>query len=405
MIMSKETVFSRRKFLKGVSAFALMSALPNLSCGLDEDQRLAPGNLNQIASNLLRSGGLSLEDLAQEYTDSSTEPSEITVDLKNTAPGFHNMFIPHYPIFNSDDTFARLPRILRVNPAGHVKVFYEFPEDTLNDFITGFFSGLKDQPGKKEASGLLFNVRVVKRGKLLVSVNSSNKLWEISPNGSCKVLYEGDKVLGITDLIEGSDGEIYLARGPLLDTNEKLLRKAGIARLNSDVIDTLVELPNDSKVESGFMAGKDGYKIPVYLTMSIADSDSNIFVAHNFDERVYNFKPKIGSVDILTEKLIQPTGLSLYKKQIFTMESPLLDDNNNCVKPPQITEINIADGSTSTFQELDPDDNYGTGFTVGRDKFRIPRGLRLQMKLDSNHNFYIEDSLRNDIRVLETSYK
>lgn len=406
---------SRRSFLKILGIGLASKAIGGpYGCGADSCNRLEAGQFGEIASGLHRSGGLSLDskvDETIEYIDGSSEQPDLTVSTGMINPGFRNMFIPRYPIFNNDGTFYKKPQILRVRPNGNVSVFYEFSEETAEDFRTGFAAVLEDMEGnKEEALGLLFNVRVVERGRLVVAVNSSNKLWEISPDGLSKVIFEGSESLGITDLLSDKDSELYCARCPLLDSNDQVIRKGGIAKIaeGGSIVDA-VELPDDSQIGSGFITQRyDVYHFPIYLTMNMVghskqnNDPSNIFITHNFDERIYLLNPKNMSLDIFNEKLIQPTGLTQYRNWLYTMESPLLDEENNCVKPPQITEIDIEEGTTSPFQELDPSDDYATGFTADRESYRLPRGLRLQLKLDNNQNFFIEDSLRNNIQVLTT---
>ena len=338
----------RRNFvrLSGIGAGALMAGLYGCEkiVPSPEDPEIIPGELiygnfkNKILSyGLENPSGISLYE--------SGKKSMLKSETK--ASSLEELVFCSSPIFNGTQTeFLINPKIF--NYEGDLmttNLLYEFQNEDIDYFKTDNLELIRNEEGNTHfingvaayrSIGSNLDTAILPGGNILFSSIVSNKI--LSLNGGEKNIYlEDDDLIGINNMIYGSDDKVYLTQVAIRNSNGQIIRPKRVLSLdNSNNLNLEIELPEGTHTNSNLKIRSDhslyggdfleiGSQVRMVENLDQKLDPSKFYVLDQFSKAIYKISEG-GLINLLenTSPEIYPSGIAAeIKGKIYYITSPL----------------------------------------------------------------------------------
>ena len=321
------------------------------------------------------------------------------------------------PLFNGPPVtdFEIRPKILKftedeqtILAGGEISLYHlsELTSAITNDFDTGWVENYTfNEKTILRPRGLSIDAVVLEDNSVLVSSNVSKKIFEIDESGIDHVYLEDDELIGITNMILGSDGKIYCAQLPLIDPPNNIIRPKRVISVDSQKnINIEFELPIgtfggtcasglDNTKYAGNCLPMDTHLKIIENTNIGEDKPSKFYVTDLLTQVVYGISQK-GDVSILAN-LRYPSSVAIdnYGK-LFVTTSPLLSLEREVSHYPELFEINPETEETTLLHSFTKDSNsYRSGIAeeviIEGQKYLFPTNFTMYSALFENEAKFV----------------
>lgn len=395
----------RRSFLEKVAKGALVvGSLPYLvGCGKDKIEPLNNKTTVKkvLLSDLESPSGLSL------YKNSFNLRKEILEDTVVFCEG---------PIGNGNHIIEFLdgyfPKVLKYSKDNPVQIVYEFPQEEYNvDFESSdqyaAFDKITHKPFGVRPLGLYLDTAVLNEGGILFSSNVSKRIYTVGEQGK-SIYLEDEELLGIEQMLLGSDGKLYCSQAELFNKQGEMIREKRVISIDSNKnIKTEFTLPNGSFQEGpakpvydkfgGIIDWVNSIKMGsalFFVENANPSLDSSKFYMIDQWQRVIYKISEDNQVNILKNNLRYPSSLAISNSGLlFTTMAPLITSHGPSL-PTELFSINPSTGETNSIYNFEDIYNLeGEGRYAPIPSIEIsfqgidygfPKGFKMSSKIEEN---------------------
>lgn len=181
-------------------------------------------------------------------------------------------------------------------------------------------------------SGLNLNGLILNDGCVLVTSNSSDKLFKINTNGSFEVFCQSDDLVGISDVIQGIDNIIYATQTQQFDVEKPLIISTKkLISITNGLINTELELPSFFNYSDPLHGWSYWKEAPFIERIRITENSSlgkqrfgsKFYISDLLDRKIYKVD-EINNVEVLADLQCYPSSVVVDSLgTVFYTTSPL----------------------------------------------------------------------------------
>jgi hypothetical protein len=335
-----------------------------------ERDNVKPDNTNYTLKNPVK------VDLADNYEmpGSLSSYNAKSNSKKNFLVGEGELVFSQSPTFNGPPItdFIVNPGIYKLNTSSSlVDSIYTFPSIDLKDFEPNWVRINEDN--SISAKGLILSNILLPDSSYLFASNFSGKLFKVFQDSSGQlrreIYLENEELIGISDMIYGSDGKIYATQQRLVGGENATLRDKRVISisLEDSVINEEFILPLGDNL-TGFLNNglSIGNKLDIIENLKSYDG-SKFYVSDELAGVIYQVSQS-NEVIPLVSNLNLPSSLAIQSNgKILTLTGPKMNsDFSDFVKYPELLEIDPINGKYSSIYifENEPIEDYKTGLAT-----------------------------------------
>jgi len=281
-------------------------------------------------------------------------------------------------------------------------------ENYFLDFNTSASHGLNDSITRP--IGLTLDNLVLGDGSVLVSSNSSDKIFKINLSGGIEVYLQNKELERITDIILGTNGKVYAAAVCKINSNDssKVEVSKRVISIDNGIINIEFVLPSDVNTHS-WATGSDYYiknwwrNAPYFEKLKVIENSeigkknfgAEFYVSDLLEDVIYKVDSK-KNISVLAEGLRHPSSLVVDAEgNIFYTNSPLWFERGltDIEYPTELRVLNPETGQSTTIHRFDEKniDEYtssGTGMYVkyNKETYVLPIGFNVTGILNESDN-------------------
>jgi len=435
---------NRRDFLKlmgGVAGLALTGCPVKLESSFFEEStdvdETEDYTLVEVVEQTLRTGFEQPDELAAE-----PEVKEMVVKNANANSNKKDVAFCTTPLMDYYQTyFVQNPIIYKYTKGNHLVNFFEFGSADISEFRIGLSNEVN--PGQPNTDvrprGLALSTIILNDGSVLFASNMSQKIHEIDTQGNKQIYLDDERLVGITDMVLGSDGKVYCAQGPIFYPDPSLglvvIRKTGVISIDANKnINTEFELPGAAG--TGFTYGLDnnetysgtgpftpsnppaslmlGHLVKIHENKRKDVKNVKFYVSDMFEKTVYDVDDN-NNVNVLKTGLRYPSTLTMGNDgKLFLLTGIITDQlfsggfDIASGYEPELIVINPKKNTTRSVHKLM---NEGGGYggymkdvVIDQTTKYLPIGQKLSAILVSETSntieFYVNNSINGNFRSL-----
>ena len=235
------------------------------------------------------------------------------------------------------------------------------------DFNTPSSHGIDSIRGRP--IGLTLDNLVMSDGTILLSSNSSNKIFRINPVGIISIYLEDTELERITDILKASDEKIYAVQAPFIHPiDSSLLVPKKVISIDNKEIKEEFTLPSENSCRIGYNANfYEQLKIAENSKLGKEKFGTEFYVSDMLEDVIY--KVNDGNVTELARDLRYPSSIAVDSiGNIFYTTTPLWIDSGftGIDYPTELRMLNPKTLESTLIHKFDERnlDEYA-GFTSG----------------------------------------
>jgi hypothetical protein len=322
-----------------------------------------------------------------------------------------------------------------------INTLYEFEDEDLGIFNFVEMDIIFDERGMPviiegervmRPTGLNSDTTVLRGGNVLFSTTKSNKILDLT-GGIRDIYLENDDLIGINNMVYGSDDKIYLTQIAIRDELGDIVRPKRVISLDSNKnLNVEFELPSEQnsgfyepiRTEFNSLYGGNfieiGSQIRIIENLDKKVDPSKVYVMDQLSRAIYkNTGNNLVNLLENSEPHIYPSGIAAeINGKIFYITSPVIysnlhpDYNAGLAFQPQLRVFDpkkLEDTVLYTF-EGGGLGKYLTGrepyeIEINGEKYWLPINFLMTLgavQVDNNLNIYFTDNVAGDFGILSS---